>query len=196
MELTIAIGKDGQSYVVTPPLTVSEGKAAEAVHAINLLLEIFGECDVFDSQLTPLIPAKLKRLNWRILPPGIRPWNKLRDEVAEVLAVAREGNRPVIENRLEILNSFQPVFTAVGNAGFQGYIVFGFPAVGLYVLESILYGNATYILDEGWEAISKLTKAEILSENLHKGRIIHRASCWESELTKWLQECGLPKKAA
>jgi hypothetical protein len=50
-----------------------------------------------------------------------------------------------------------------------------------YVLESILYGNATYIFDKDWEELSKKTKSEILNQELQKGRLIHRRF-WEKDL--------------
>lgn len=44
-----------------------------------------------------------------------------------------------------------------------------------------LSNNATYILQNGWKSISQLTKAEILSDELHKACIIHSES-WQKEL--------------
>ena len=57
----------------------------------------------------------------------------------------------------------------------------------LYLLESVYFGNATYILGEQWEEISKLTKAEVLNENLYKSRIIHQAD-WHKQIHKLLSE--------
>lgn len=73
----------------------------------------------------------------------------------------------------------------MGEAGFTGYFVFGFPAKKLFVLESIYSDNATYVLDEDWEQISRLTKAEILDQGLHQERLVHRVG-WHTLVKKLL----------
>lgn len=56
----------------------------------------------------------------------------------------------------------------------------------IYTLESLYYGNATYIFGEKWEELSKKTKAEILNQNLQADRIIHREG-WDSKIDQLLQ---------
>jgi hypothetical protein len=58
--------------------------------------------------------------------------------------------------------------------GFNGYIVFGYADLGLFVLESLEHGNATYVFGQDWEQLSALTKKEILHGGLQEERIIHR----------------------
>ena len=70
-------------------------------------------------------------------------------------------------------------------AGFNGYVIMGFTKKNLYLLESAYYGNATYIFDEDWRDLSKMTKAKILNENLQKDRIIHREG-WEENIKELL----------
>jgi len=69
----------------------------------------------------------------------------------------------------------------VGNAGFHGYIIFGFKKKNFYILESVHLGNATYVFGKNWEELSKLTKKEILDEGLQEKRIIHKRS-WENQI--------------
>jgi hypothetical protein len=87
----------------------------------------------------------------------------------------------VIRYRLESVNAYGPEFVAVGRGGFRGYIVFGFPQMDLYVLESAFTGNATYVFRGDWENLSKLTKAEVLREDLQEARLIHREG-WYKQL--------------
>ena len=75
----------------------------------------------------------------------------------------------------------------MGRGGFSGYVVFGFPEKNIYVLESAYTGNATYIFDERWEQLSKMTKAEILNEQLQTDRIIHRVG-WNRRIDDLLRE--------
>ncbi|MDM8914292.1 hypothetical protein P2P95_21895, partial [Escherichia coli] len=54
-----------------------------------------------------------------------------------------------------------------------------------HVLESSQCNNATYILNNNWQQLSQLTKAEILDGNLHHARVIHRVN-WAAEILKYL----------
>ena len=185
VELSILKGTDGRDLVATPALTYSPGESLGLLHAVNLLLEIFGMCEVFTSDLHSIIRAPLKRLNWRVLPPGKRPWQALKAEIDPIVSDAKGGNQPVIRHRFETVNSYEPEFCAIGQAGFHGYIVFGFPELGLYVLESIYTGNATYVFGEDWETLSKRTKAEVLNEGSHVARLIHREG-WDMKVEELL----------
>jgi hypothetical protein len=70
---------------------------------------------------------------------------------------------------------------AIGQAGFSGYLIFGFTSRNLFICESVFYGNATYVFESDWEKLSKLSKAEILNQDLQKDRIIHREG-WERKI--------------
>ena len=92
----------------------------------------------------------------------------------------------MLRNCEEIYDA-NPDFVAYGRSGFRGYAVFGFKQKGIYVLESAFPNNATYVLGGDWETISQLSKAEILSQNLHKARIIHDAN-WDKNFKKMMEE--------
>jgi len=186
VELTLATDTDGNTVVRTPVIQNWRNDNETAVHAVNLLLELFGECIFYDSDMRRLISAPVKKLNWRVLPPGERPFRKLKEELEAVLSLVKGGNRAFTEHRLESVNDYKPDFAAVGMGGFTGYVIFGFDKRGIYVLESILYGNATYVLGEQWAELSKKTKAEILNKNLHKERLIHHKE-WARDLAGLFQ---------
>lgn len=181
LELKIVTNSDGQTIIASPQFGNIEENEDKIIHAINLFLEIFGECQFFTENLDAIIKVPLKRLNWRILPPGRRLWQVLQKEVDPLIKQARKGNQSVIRHRLQVINKRGPDFTAVGESGFYGYIIFGFSKKNIYALESLYYGNATYIFGERWEELSKMTKSEILNEKLQKDRIIHREG-WEGRL--------------
>lgn len=174
IELSIRKGSDGNLYLTTPVFRISDDNDEKVRHAINLLLEEFGECELLTEDLVPhLGPEKLIRLNWDILPPGEMPWEQLKSHLDPIIKKAPEAKQPLIYHRIETVNALKPDFRATGRGGFHGYIVHGFTSKNVYVLESAYYGNATYVLDERWEALSKMTKAEILRESLQKARIVH-----------------------
>ena len=68
----------------------------------------------------------------------------------------------------------------------DGQVIFGFPHKNLHILESMYFGNATYVFDERWEELSKMTKAEILDQRLQTDRVIHEEG-WENRVRNLLQ---------
>ncbi len=181
MELRAATKTDGALLLVLPELQNLPINELQITTAINMLVEIFGECSVFSKNLNAIVNAPIKRLNWQLLPPGKQPWEKLEPLVRSAYEEEPAGKSEVVTHRLEMINSFGPDFVAVGTHGFTGYLVFGFPAKGIHLLESIHLGNATYALGGDWEALSKRSKAELLEDNLHLWRIIHSAR-WAKEI--------------
>lgn len=189
IEIIVSEISDGNQILTSPIYEYTLETEEQIIHAVNLFLEIFGECQFFTERLDE-IKSPVRRLNWRILPTGRRPWPQLKKELTTIIKGAPIGKQPVIEHRLKNLNQYKPDFTAVGVAGFHGYIVFGFEGNDLYVFESLYYGNATYFFDNQWEELSKLTKAEIINEDLQKDRLIHREG-WDSKLRTILKSFGI-----
>ena len=86
----------------------------------------------------------------------------------------------------ESIYARNPDFVAYGRSGFRGYAVFGFTSRNLYILESAVPNNATYVLQNDWESISQLSKAEILSQELHRARIIHSTN-WQKNFDEIME---------
>jgi len=186
IELTVAVTSEDKKVIISPIFEYNNNDD-DLIHWINLFLELFGECQLFTENLEEILIKKPIKLNWDILPEGRMPWEKLQNTILPIVNKASEGKRPVIWDRIHNINKYGPDFQAIGKAGFDGYIVFGFENKSLYVFESIFYGNATYIFDKEWEELSKKSKAEILDNNLQKNRIIHRAN-WQSEFDQIFNE--------
>ena len=174
VELSVAMSADGEKLIVSRPYGYIDANHDAIRHTINLFLELFGECAILDSDLNTPIRAPIKRLNWDVLPPGRLPWERLKRRLDEIVHEEPGGNQPVIERRFEAINAHAPEFVAVGRAGFRGYVIFGFPEQHRYVLESTQTNNATYVFRHDWEHLSTLTKAELLRDQLHEHRVIHR----------------------
>ncbi|MDD3028146.1 MAG: hypothetical protein PHI41_08890 [Erysipelotrichaceae bacterium] len=178
---------NGKKVLLAPEVEKNESNEKYIITAINVILEIFGECEIFDENLDSIINTEIKRLNWTILPAGKYPWTRLKDILKPFIKGARGKNKNVISSRLELIYSFEPNFVAWGNAGFSGYMIFGFPTMDIFVLESTLVNNATYVLGANWEEISKLTKAEIINCSLEKARVIHNKN-WYDDMGEFLSE--------
>ena len=186
LEITLVADANGRLSVVSGEIDGWKTDEQLLIHAINVFLELFGECLVLDEERAEVLPTNIQRVNWKFLPKGEYPFKRVKEELKPVLNRIRRGNRTFVEKRLERLNSFDPEFVVVGLSGFSGYVLMAYPDRNLYVLESLLYGNATYVLDRDWEGISKLTKAEVLSNQLHKDRIIHRSNWFAKVKTLFL----------
>lgn len=185
VEFQIATNRQGKKIVVSPTIEYVPENKPLLLHIINLFLEIFGECELFQESLVSMIDVPHKRLNWTILPPERHPWSQFHQQIQGIVKQAPRGNHELIWERLETINKHNPSFFAIGKAGFRGYFVIGFPEKNLYVLESIVSGNATYVLGENWEKLSQLTKVELLNHNLHKKRFIHQVG-WHKKVNNFL----------
>lgn len=189
IEIKISKKEEGKIYITTPSISLSKINYEKAVNQINVILEVFGSCYIMSENLVPeIVPTK--KLNWDILPAGKRPWGKQRELLKPILSIIKDKRSiPVVESRLENVNNFGPEFTAIGNQGFKGYIVFGFPKQNMYILESALYGNAIYVFNEKWEELSKKTKVEIIHNKLQIERITHNGEKlnWINRLEKLLK---------
>ncbi|MFA6005655.1 MAG: hypothetical protein WC775_04190 [Patescibacteria group bacterium] len=187
IELNFSEDQDGNLLLVSLPYQKTTENENLIKHTINLFLELFGECQFFTNTFDSIIKTTVVRLNWEILPRGEMPWQQFKKHLDPLIKLAPKGNRPVLEYRLETINGYEPDFRAIGRGGFHGYIIHGFSNRGLFVLESIYYGNATYVFGEKWEELSKRTKAEILNEKLQKDRIIHSEE-WEDKITNLMKQ--------
>lgn len=185
IELRLATDNNGNLIVISPTLEYKKENENALLHVVNLFLEIFNICEIRNNKLESIIKSPVKRLNWDILPKGRQPWEKLKVILDGLRESTAEGNKTVIDKRFESINIHNPDFVALGKAGFSGYVVFGFLNKNLFVLESNQTNNATYIFEDNWEHLSALSKAEILTENLHKDRIIHREG-WFNEINRVL----------
>lgn len=186
IELEITTTANLGKMVVSDLMVYNDSNLELIKHTVNLFLELFKECHLLTENLLPSVKPTVRRLNWTILPEGKYPWTRLSPYINPILTRVKKGNQPVIKNRFEKITSQGPDFVALGEAGFRGYVVFGFIDKNLFILESSQLDNATYVFESNWEQLSKMTKAQILNNKLEKERIIHIKG-WETKLINLLQ---------
>jgi hypothetical protein len=170
--ITIVRGESGP-MVASRSLDRSVDDDDRIIHIINLFLELFGDLEITSVDLKSSRSLVVKRLNWRILPPGEFPFERAKKELADFLDRVEENVRPVVQSRIKSVTQYKPDFVAVGVGGFSEYVVFGFRAKNIYVLESPTLGNATYVFRNDWAEVSVLSKKEILDGSLHEARLVH-----------------------
>lgn len=188
VELSTRLSANGQLFLCGPPRVLGRDDDA-LVHDVNLILDVCKECEILSDGLVSPLNGNIRRLNWSVLPQGHYPWDALRPHVRQAVDRLSEQARPVIEHRLETVSQYPHQFVAIGNAGFSGYVIFGFPQLGIFVLECTHDGNATYVFGQNWEELSQLTKAEILRGDLHLHRLIH-VQGWRHQLGRVMRQYG------
>lgn len=178
--------RDGdKSYIVSDAIPYSEENQNKLLNTVNMLLGFFGECTVDFAEQESL--TKRVVVNWDILPKGEYPWSTVKETLGDLTKGHTKTRTEMMLRNCEAIYAKQPDFVAYGRSGFKGYVVFGFTRRNLYILESVVPNNATYVLENDWEAISQLSKAEILSQELHKERIIHSEN-WQKNFDKIMED--------
>lgn len=174
-----------KSYIVSEAIPYITENHEKLLNTVNMLLGMFGECTVDFSEQE----SQTKRIfvNWDILPKGKYPWSTVRETLGNLTKGNTKTQAELMLRNCELIYARNPDFVAYGRAGFKGYAVFGFTSRDLYILESAIPNNATYVLQNNWETISQLSKAEILSQELHKARIIHSAS-WQKNFNEMMED--------
>lgn len=145
----------GRIYLGSDEMSLDTGSEVKNLHIANVMLECFNEFEVVDVASHTIVGTKVKRLHWNVLPPGQYPWSKAKPIVEDVTRTLKASDKALIEDRMRLLAKYNPKFLATGRGGFTGYFVYGYS--GTYVLESVHLDNATYVFENDWESVSKLT---------------------------------------
>ena len=175
----------GVLYFISPKMKKSEAEEENNKHVINLFLELFGSCEIFNQSYELAISnIPTKRVNWHILPEGEYPWERIL-QLAGDLSSRRVGKSKMQKHNIVTIVNYKPKEIIYGIGGFRGYLVFVFPEKNLFVMENVMYGNATYVFDDDWEQFSQLTKAEIIQNDFQKYRFEHHKG-WEGYIKRIL----------
>ena len=178
-ELAFVI-EDGVLF--SPLMKNAEEDMVEVKAAMNILLEMLGRCEIWTEEKAPALPpVNQKEVPWEILRAGTRDKDAWEDYVQKTIQRRPKGHQQEIKGRHEFLWDRAPEFCVLGTQNFWGYVVYGFPALNLFVFESNEINNATYVFRGDWEEASKLTKTEILSGHRQDARLYHTES-WKANL--------------
>lgn len=151
----------------------------ELLYNLNILQENVGAADVFESATSLADYALSVKVDWQLLPPGT---------VDEVVSAMLRGKRPVtpqqeaeMKERVTVMQRLQPEAYVTGTDGFLRY--FGAKFGDAFVaFENARYGNALYIMYDGWETLSQKSRIELLAGDRDSfDRIEHRPG-WIEQL--------------
>ena len=149
-------------------------------HQVNLMLELFGSCEIVRADGTSALPARTNR-RWTFLPEGPFKKGDVARALDAVFSRLSDGDRTILTERQDFLTALEPQEIAQGEGGFNDYLAYVLPQYGRVVLESLRRDNAIYVFKGAWEQFSKLTKREILDASLEDKRIIHTKG-WQGRL--------------
>lgn len=137
IELQLFKSKDGQLYVIV--VLTDEIRANYLKEAVNILLEIYGVCYIFDGEIQLDYSSKRQKCNWEMLPPGEMPSRHIKKQLGE------RGEKTDTYDifRLEYMEKYNSEKIVEGINGFKGYYAFIFSKC--CVLESAIYGKPQYM---------------------------------------------------
>lgn len=175
IHLSIISDNSGTKYIVTELQQYIEVNHKSMIHSVNLMLEIFEECELMDSNCDLIIPQSYVQLNFEILPAGEHPFNQQNREYLQANPKLNSTQKCYIEERGRFLNKFSASTIYMGKNGLAGYYILEFQEKNLLLVENLYYGNATYIFDKSYNELNfeYLTKKDILNNHLNKARVIH-----------------------
>ena len=156
--------------------------------AINLMLEIYGICYIYDDVIQVEKTSKRRRCNWEILPPGEMPSKHIEKQVESM----NQNIKAYDIARLNFIEKYNATMVVEGINGFNGYYAYLYEKC--CVLESAFYGNATYIIPkDNWEKLSQKTKKELIDEKQLIAKINHTEK-WEKDIESMLKKMGVQKE--
>lgn len=181
IELVLTKNKKGEYFIVA---NMNKNEKKEFLkQTINMLLEVFGFCEIFTKDLDLLdTHNKIKRCNWELLPPGIKATVIANSNKTHKNSQRKDFN----QFRLDTLSSYNPLEIFVGTGGFTGYYAYIFE--NTCYLENGTYGNATYVIPKDkWKELSQLSKKELLSTQFIISKINH-TSTWEQKIKELMYQ--------
>ena len=185
MEINLVLFEqdNGQRYIIadlTPDIRSNFLK-----ESVNIFLEIYGMCYIFEEEIKIDNIKRRKRINWELLPPGIKPSEHLFNQFK------KQVDKDVSFNlsRQQFIEKYKYIEVVEGINGFQGYYAYIFQKY--CVLESAIYGNATYIIPcENWQILSQQTKQELTDANIVINKIIHTTE-WENKIKNTFENLNI-----
>jgi hypothetical protein len=173
------------TFTIDTPLDISSVTFEEdLLFSLSLLNEVTRKYNVFSSETTPEQIASARIVSWEFFPPGER-------DISSIITYkmthsnSNSENDKTILNRALVIEKLKPKQFIFGSEISNDYYGAQFHE-NLIVFENIRYGNATYILYDDWEEISKLSRTEILNSDNNFDRIIHDSG-WEKTLKETLK---------
>jgi hypothetical protein len=158
---------------------------SELLYNLNLLQENVSAVDVFESDADMEQYAARIRVDWQILPPGT-----VDEVMAQMLrgkGAITDAERNVMRERVAVINDLKPEAFVTGSDAFLRYFGAKF-GDDFVVFENLRYGNALYVMHEGWEVLSQKSRLELLAGPRDAFDRIPHAGDWAGQLRGRVQK--------
>ena len=175
---------DDHMFAATEAVAMPGG-AERLLHQVNLMLELFKNCEIVRADGTSASLAKTHR-RWIFLPSGPYKSGEISRSLDGILSTVSTGDKIILKERQDFLTDLEPQEVAQGLGGFSDYLAYVFPKYSRVVLESLRRDNAIYVFKDKWEAFSRLTKRQILDSGVHDARVLHTKG-WQARLIQALK---------
>ena len=134
----------------------------------------------------------IERVNWELLPVGT-DWSSFEKHFNK--KVKKSGNK-LDPNKVEVARErFRRIYVLKPNKVYRGvesysdYFALLFNGTDKVLLESVIYGNAAYVVSSNWRELSRLTKTELKDNYKPVGKVkdFRHTGDWFSKLKNYLQ---------
>jgi len=150
---------------------------SDLLFSLSLLREVVKKVDIFPSDISTTEIASIQVVSWEIFPPGQRD---LKSEVLRKIANKSEQEQKIILDRAGTIERLHPAQYVIGSGLASNYYGALF-ADDFVVFENLDYGNATYLLYDNWQELSRLSRTQLLNGKDNFDRLIHGPN-WEKSL--------------
>ncbi len=161
--------QDWKECIISDALICNAHENDKIKNTINMFLEIFGTCYIFNENFRFHDEIKV---DWKIFPQWEYPWERMKDYLNSRI-LWWKNKKWLYTHRIEELYNYNPSINIVWQWWYDGYIILWYPKRDIFIAECCKYWNATYIMLNSREEISKMTKAEIINGDLAAHRVIH-----------------------
>ena len=130
----------------------------------------------------------INSLNWEVLPQGC-DWHAFEKYCERQIELSKDRflSKEVEEakERFKCIFELRPKEIYQGRSSFSNYFALHFEECEEVVLESVVYGNAIYIVTGDWRLLSQKTKGEL--KKSFNPKVIPHQKGWFSKLKNYLQ---------
>lgn len=149
----------------------------DLLFALSLLNEVTRKYNIYPSDMSAKDIISSRYISWSLFPPGERD---IKNALSQRLSKSNNKHKEVVLDRAKVIEELKPqkfIYSTDLSNDYYGALF----KDNLVVFENIKYGNATYILYDDWEDISKLSRSEILNTRDDFDRVLHNSN-WQKSL--------------
>lgn len=101
VELFLKYDEQGQLMVMTDPISYCHDNEKLLINTINIFLTNFEECEVLTENFENVMPTRIIKLNWEVLPSGDYPWERMRDDLQKASEKSSKTAKKLLIDKCE-----------------------------------------------------------------------------------------------